>query len=37
VTIEPGKTATFTAPSAAGDYKFHCTIHANMTGTLTVQ
>lgn len=36
VTIEPGKTATFTAPSAAGAYKFHCTFHANMHGTLTV-
>jgi plastocyanin len=37
VTIEPGKTATFTAPSAAGDYKFHCNIHSQMHGTLTVQ
>jgi plastocyanin len=37
VTVEPGKTVTFTAPSAAGDYKFHCTIHSNMRDTLTVQ
>jgi plastocyanin len=36
VTIEPGKTATLTAPSAAGAYKFHCTFHSNMHGTLTV-
>jgi plastocyanin len=35
VTIDPGKTATFTAP-AAGTYKFHCKIHSSMTGTLTV-
>ena len=37
ISIGPGKTATFTAPSAAGDYKFHCNIHSKMTGTLTVQ
>lgn len=36
VTIQPGKTATFTAPSAAGSYKFHCTYHSNMHGSLTV-
>lgn len=36
VTVEPGKTATFTAPSAAGTYKFHCTFHSTMHGTLTV-
>src|SRR5258708_30904157 len=35
VTIDPGKTATFTAP-AAGTYKFHCNIHTFMKGTLTV-
>ena len=35
VTIQPGKTVTFTAP-AAGTYKFHCSFHANMHGTLTV-
>lgn len=35
VTVDAGKTATFTAP-AAGTYKFHCNIHNFMTGTLTV-
>lgn len=34
----PGSgTATFTAPAAAGSYKFHCTYHSNMHGTLIVQ
>ena len=37
VTIDPGKTASFKAPSAAGDYKFHCNIHSQMHGALTVQ
>jgi plastocyanin len=27
---------TFVAPKAAGTYKFHCNIHANMHGVLTV-
>ena len=31
-----GKTATFTAPAKAGTYKFHCNIHSQMHGTLTV-
>jgi plastocyanin len=35
VTINPGKTATFTAP-AAGAYPFHCKIHTTMKGALTV-
>ena len=35
VTVDPGKTATFTAP-AAGAYPFHCKIHTTMKGTLTV-
>jgi plastocyanin len=37
VTVDPGKTVTFTAPSKAGNYKFHCRIHSQMHGTLTVQ
>jgi plastocyanin len=37
VTIDSGKDATFTAPSTAGTYKFHCNIHPFMKGTLTVQ
>jgi plastocyanin len=36
VTIQPGKSATFAAPSKAGTYKFHCNFHSNMHGTLTV-
>jgi plastocyanin len=35
VTVPGGKTATFTAP-AAGTYKFHCNIHSQMHGTLSV-
>jgi plastocyanin len=36
--IEAGRTGdvTFTAPAAAGDYAFYCTLHPWMTGTLTV-
>ncbi len=37
VTVDSGKDATFTAPSKAGTYKFHCSIHTQMHGTLTVQ
>jgi plastocyanin len=36
VTLDPGKTVTFTAPAKAGAYRFHCNIHTYMTGTLTV-
>jgi plastocyanin len=35
VTVNAGATATFAAP-AAGTYKFHCRIHSQMHGTLTV-
>jgi len=34
--VDSGKTVTFTAPSKAGDYKFHCNIHTFMTATLHV-
>jgi plastocyanin len=36
VKVDQGKSATFTAPSAPGTYKFHCKIHSTMHGTLTV-
>ena len=36
VTIDAGKTMTFTAPSKPGAYGFHCNIHTYMMGTLTV-
>ena len=36
VTVDPGKTMTFTAPSKPGVYKFHCNIHTYMMGTLTI-
>lgn len=28
---------TLTMPSGVGDYAFHCTIHAGMTGTVSVK
>ncbi|MEO8888478.1 MAG: cupredoxin domain-containing protein [Jatrophihabitantaceae bacterium] len=36
VTIQPGKTEMITAPMKPGTYKFHCTFHAEMHGTITV-
>jgi len=36
VTVPAGKTVTFSAPSTAGSYDFHCDYHANMHGTLVV-
>ena len=37
--LKQGESATFTAPTAPGTYKFSCSVHANMTGigTLTVK
>jgi len=37
VDVEGGNTGSFTAPSTDGVYKFHCTFHPNMHGTLTVK
>ena len=36
VTIQPGKPASFAAPTEGGSYKFHCNFHSNMHVTLTV-
>jgi plastocyanin len=36
VTIDPGKSARFTAPTKAGSFPYHCTYHGNMHGTLKV-
>jgi plastocyanin len=35
-TVEAGATGTFVAPAAPGTYQFHCEIHPQMSGTLTV-
>ena len=35
VKVPPGKTVELTAP-AAGSYKYHCTYHSDMHGTLVV-
>lgn len=35
--IAHGKTITFTAPTKAGTYRFHCEYHASMHGTLIVK
>jgi plastocyanin len=37
--LTQGQSATFTAPTNPGTYKFSCTLHGNMSGigTLTVQ
>ncbi len=35
---DPGQKATYSVPPiAAGSYTFYCSVHTNMTGTLTVQ
>jgi plastocyanin len=36
VKVAGSGTATFTAPSKAGTYAFHCNIHSSMKATLTV-
>lgn len=36
VTVQPGATAMFDAPSRPGSYAYHCDFHANMHGSLTV-
>jgi plastocyanin len=35
-TVDAGATGTFVAPTAPGTYQFHCEIHPQMSGTLTV-
>ena len=34
---KPGKETEFSAPDEPGTYTYHCSIHASMTGTLTVE
>lgn len=36
VTVAPGKTATFAAPTKPGTYAYHCDFHSNMHGSLVV-
>jgi len=35
--VAGGASGSLTAPTAPGEYPFHCAIHASMTGTLTVE
>ncbi len=37
VTVKPGESMTFKAPTTPGTYKYHCTYHGNMHGTLVVK
>lgn len=36
VKIDPGTSATFTAPKMAGSYPYHCSFHSQMHGSLKV-
>jgi plastocyanin len=36
-TVAAGESGTVTAPSEPGEHAFHCEIHPQMTGTLTVE
>ena len=37
VAVPAGSTVTFTAPTTAGSYDFHCEYHSTMHGTLVVR
>lgn len=37
VSVDPGATVTFTAPSEPGDYPYFCTLHPSMTSSLVVE
>ncbi len=37
VPVKPGESMTFKAPTTPGTYKYHCTYHGNMHGTLVVK
>ncbi len=37
VVVKPAQSVTFKAPTAPGTYKYHCTYHGNMHGTLVVK
>jgi plastocyanin len=37
VKIDPGQSATFTAPAKAGSFPYHCSYHGNMHGVLVVK
>ena len=37
VKVDPNGTATMTAPTKPGTYKFICSFHSNMSGTLVVK
>ena len=37
MSVDGGVSTSFKAPTKPGTYKFHCNIHSQMHGTLTVQ